>query len=720
MDEKPKSFLQQFNPKHNHYARLLLYLALFLTLIIVPLILLIIFGFTLHPPKAAQINELKFAPILPPSYPLAVRSPYLSAWLPFWGSIDFTKSKAQFWAGQQLEWSVIARVNGTIYALFGDPGVGEPAVLQHAQYMTTASAFTVLAGNTTFSLTFFSPVSPHNYLRQSLPFSYLTITIESTLSPDIQVYSDIDCSWAGQHHTSKGPLACKWTSDTVNLTTHFELSLDQQITFGEVKHMARWGQAVYASRPYSSSVMSTQTGDSKAVRTQFANNGSLTGAKPSWSLDGVVAFAHDLRPSKEINGTSVTFAIGHERNSSINYLGSHRTGYYRATYPDITSAVAHFLDDYNDAYLEASKLDSVISNQAIKISNNYSDIARLSVLQVFGAIELTIPENDLNTSDVMAFVKEISSNGNIQTVDLLFSAFPIFYTMNPTFIKLLIEPTLRYLNKGHWPHKWIIHDLGTHYPNATGHNNGKAEQMPLEISGDMIMLAYAYQLASNDTGFIQPYQSVLHTAATYLSQNGWNPSFQLATTDAAGKAAHQVNLAIKSALGMIVYDKLFSDNTLRENGTALAKTLSSGLALNTNKTHFVLNYHNETSWAGIYNLYPDKLLNLDIFPDSLYTMQSNFLPTVRQEAGVPLDSRVDWTKTDWDSWIAAISTNKTRDMYINDIHAYLRNGKNDVPFADRFAVSGPKMGHHELTKCRPATGAHFALIALEGGPDVLG
>jgi hypothetical protein len=46
----------------------------------------------------------------------------------------------------------------------------------------------------------------------------------------------------------------------------------------------------------------------------------------------------------------------------------------------------------------------------------------------------------------------------------------------------------------------------------------------------------------------------------------------------------------------------------------------------------------------LYNLYADRLLGLNLVPQSIYDMQSAFYPTVAQTYGVPLDTRNVVTK----------------------------------------------------------------------------
>ena len=119
-------------------------------------------------------TSVSYHPALPPSYPLAVRNPYLSTWMPHDQVQSLPYSQPQFWAGQNLTWGVIVRVDGQAYSLMGvpdpDPRI-RPAVIHTAEYTATHTIFTLSAGAVTFKLDFLSPVSPSNYLRQSLPFS---------------------------------------------------------------------------------------------------------------------------------------------------------------------------------------------------------------------------------------------------------------------------------------------------------------------------------------------------------------------------------------------------------------------------------------------------------------------------------------------------------------------------------------------------------------------
>lgn len=131
--------------------------------------------------------------------PLAVKSPYLSTWVPGYQMNDSAHAQPEFWAGQPLTWVsrttmlsvepdsdsrdqiVSARVNGKTYSLFGNPedvGNTTAATTESVSFTSSHTFVNLKAGAANVTLDFFSPVLPRkeDYVRQSLPYSYLTVT----------------------------------------------------------------------------------------------------------------------------------------------------------------------------------------------------------------------------------------------------------------------------------------------------------------------------------------------------------------------------------------------------------------------------------------------------------------------------------------------------------------------------------------------------------------
>lgn len=85
------------------------------------------------------------------------------------------------------------RVDGNTYTWMGLPG--SKTVNQTAfEYTSTKSIFTMNVENKLeMNITFLSPVTPTDFKRQSLVFSYLNVEVSSLdgQAHDVQVYADI-------------------------------------------------------------------------------------------------------------------------------------------------------------------------------------------------------------------------------------------------------------------------------------------------------------------------------------------------------------------------------------------------------------------------------------------------------------------------------------------------------------------------------------------------
>jgi hypothetical protein len=135
-------------------------------------------------------------------------------------------------------------------------------------------------------------------------------------------------------------------------------------------------------------------------------------------------------------------------------------------------------------------------------------------------------------------LKEISSNGNTQTVDVIFPAHPILLYTNPTLLKLLLKPLFENQESGHYPNKYSIHDIGTHFPNATGHPKGDDEPMPLEECGNMLIMVLAYYQRTGDRDYLVQHYPILDQWTQYLVEFALYPEYQLSTDDFAGRLAY--------------------------------------------------------------------------------------------------------------------------------------------------------------------------------------
>ena len=148
--------------------------------------------------------------------------------------------------------------------------------------------------------------------------------------------------------------------------------------------------------------------------------------------------------------------------------------------------IFHHLDFGNAVSLAANYSTQLAADAARSGSQDYVDILALSARQVLAATSFSGTPDD-----PLLFLKEISSNGNCQTIDVIFPSFPFFMYTNPRWLAYLLEPLFEHMLSGQYPNTYAMHDLGAHFPNITGHPDGQDEYMPVEECGNMLLMGLA-------------------------------------------------------------------------------------------------------------------------------------------------------------------------------------------------------------------------------------
>ena len=199
----------------------------------------------------------------------------------------------------------------------------------------------------------------------------------------------------------------------------------------------------------------------------------------------------------------------------------------------ITLQLTFFHTDYVNSSDLATAFDNKVSGDASAAGgSDYVTITSLAARQAFGATQLA------NTPDTpYLFLKEISSDGNVQTVDVIFPFHPILLYTNPTLLKMVLDPLFINQESGQYPNKYSMHDLGTHYPNATGHPLGNDEMQPLEECGNMLIMTLAYAQRANDDAYLSQHYAILDQWTQYLITDALIPANQISTDDFAGALA---------------------------------------------------------------------------------------------------------------------------------------------------------------------------------------
>lgn len=243
------------------------------------------------------------------------------------------------------------------------------------------------------------------------------------------------------------------------------------------------------------------------------------------------------------------------------------------------------------------KISSAFDNQVSIDSfaaggQDYLTITSLSTRQTFGTVQLCGTKNQ-----TYLFLKEISSGGVSQTVDVIFPAHPILMYTNPILLKLALDPIFENTEAGAWPQKFAMHDLGR-YPNATGHPDGVAEAQPLEECGNMLIMTLAYAERADDIDYLKSHYDLLTQWTGFLIDEALIPASQISTDDFAGPLANQTNLALKGMIGIGAMAKIanLTGNTDdAKNFSSIAEDYISqwmtlGVAQDANPPHTTLGY----------------------------------------------------------------------------------------------------------------------------------
>ncbi|EAW09296.1 glutaminase GtaA [Aspergillus clavatus NRRL 1] len=668
-----------------------------------------------------------FSPARPPALPLAVKSPYLSTWLSAGrdgGNGGYLAGEwPTFWEGQVNGWAGLIRVDGSVYTWMGLPGTTTANQTKY-EYTSTKSIFTFNVGDAVeMKVTFLSPITPNDLRRQSLVFSYLHVEISSIDgdSHDVQLYSDIAAEWASGDRAAVAEWDYGVTNDGI---AYHKVHRQNQLLFSEAKEQAEWGNWYWATEDNDN--LTYQSGPDVDVRGAFSANGVLSNSQDAnyrtisknWPVFGFAVDLGDVGSSP----VDTLFTIGLAQTEAIQYSSPKGTqavpSLWTSYFDDDLAALNFFHYDYSEANEISSALDQKIASDSIRAAGqDYLTITSLSARQAFAATQLA------GTSEnPYLFMKEISSNGNMNTVDVIFPAHPVFLYTNPELLRLLMKPHFELQESGQYPNAYAMHDIGTHYPNATGHPQGNDEPMPLEECGNMVIMALAYALKSKNKKYLSDHYSMLEQWATYLVDDAIYPANQISTDDFAGPLANQTNLALKGMIGieaMAAISNLTGHADAAANRSAIARDYINrwqylGVAHDANPPHTTLSYGSNESHGLLYNLFADRELGLNLVPQSVYDMQSEFYPTVKQKYGVPLDTRHQYTKGDWELFAAAVASPSTRDMFIQLLAKWINETPTNRALTDLYdTVSGDYPGNVFIA--RPVMGGAFALLLLAEG-----
>ena len=663
------------------------------------------------------------APLRPPATPLAVRSMYLSAWMP---ADSLPGTWPTFWNGRITAITGLVRVDGVTYTWCGAPSQNFPLAVQIGLAVTsTRSVYTLLAGPVTLTATFFSPVDPASLRRQCVPMSYITVTAAARDGGRhaVSVYLDISAEWA--HGNDAEPVS--WGQQVIGGLNVLTVTPSRPSVLAEYNDQASWGTVVWATDNVPG--LSWQAGRDIVVRPSAASGRLADTSDPrqpraindDWPVFG---FLRDLGTVSSAASAEVVVCLGHVRSPAVSYLGTALPPYWTTFWPSWPDMLTWFRGDLPAARQTCSATDTAVRRWAgeqpgigTEAAAQYASITSLALRQAFGGTEPVVGPGGAP----WAFLKEISSSGIVSTLDVIFPAAPAYLQLAPEYLRMLLAPYFHYIENGGFASPWAPHDLGPHYPNASGGRWPGGPRMPIEESGNILMLAAAVMArlpAADAAAYAKAHFPLFRQWASYLqSQEPDYPGVQNQTDDFTGVIAESVNLNLKGVIGVAAFSHIagHAGQTADQAGAASAARSLMGrwasLAKDASAAHLDLSYGATGTYSLLYNAYPDRLLNINLISPAIQAEQAALYQSVARQYGVPLDSRHTYTKADWEMLTAAFlrPLPAARDMLIGELFSFLNRSPSRVPFTDWYDTAA---GTQNGFQARPVVGGTFALDTL--------
>lgn len=411
--------------------------------------------------------------LIPPVLPLLVRNPYLSTWLGNARAPPWEKWPI-FWTGQEVGLSVMVGVpqSDTVYPLLGRPHdslpeTGETFNVSYPEYLgatfdasTTNLTYSIPASSPNFEpaeviLSFLSPITPTSTLRQSIPAAYFTFHVRGGF--DIDVYTDLNGLWVSANRENhiiweldQSQKVGQGKSSPPLKTWKVKRAVEQLLT--EDADRGEWG-TLHFTGPGD---VRYEAGTSALLRQRFSKTGTLQNIvdgnfRGIMGEEPVFAFAKSFKLNETSSSDSVLFTIAHIQDPVVQFASARGLALMKplwaSYYLQADDLLEFHYQDFDKAFNLASKYSAQLEKDALRSgSEDYKDILAMSARQVLGACSFSG-----TSDDPIIFFKEISSDGNMNTVDVIYPSFPFFLYTNPKWLAWLMQPLLEHQLSGQYP-----------------------------------------------------------------------------------------------------------------------------------------------------------------------------------------------------------------------------------------------------------------------------
>lgn len=620
-----------------------------------------------------------------PAYPLITHDPYFSIWS---FADDLTSGSTRHWTGADQPLTGWLMVDKQLFRFMGkgdkqnedslsrawiENKMPPMAVAKQTDVTVTATRtiYRYTCGGIDLQLQFTSPLLLNNWAVLTRPVSYITATVQSNDGKEhhVEVILGVSTNIAVNKPDQEVKVESYVSADGLQVlkagTTEQPVLQkrgdDLRIDWGYLYVAGQKGanQKILLSASLETEIKwpSPQTGENMMLETGL--HFPKTTSKPQEQF----------------------LMLGYDDIYSIQYFKENLPPVWRAEGRTIEKELAKAAADYKSVMQQCIAFDEKLYADAKKAGGEkYAQLCVAAYRQSIAAHKIVKDPQ----GEVLFLSKENYSNGSINTVDVTYPSAPLYLLYNPELLKGMLTGIFYYSESGRFAKPFAAHDLGT-YPLANGQTYG--EDMPVEESGNMIILTAAIAKAEKNARYAKKHWKALSTWVQYLSRDGFDPANQLCTDDFAGHLARNTNLSVKAIVGIGCYAMLAG--MLNEKDTAakyhaMAKEMAAKwMQMANDGDHYALTFSDKNTWSQKYNLAWDKILGLNLFPAEVYEKEIKYYLTKQNKYGLPLDSRKSYTKSDWIVWTATLAGKRADfDALINPVYTYLTETPTRVPLSD--------------------------------------
>lgn len=633
-----------------------------------------------------------------PATPLVVHSPYFSVWS-FADSLNADTTR--HWTGTDQSLFGSIRIDGRTWRFMGR-GSDDVALHQVARTLwPTHVQYEFEGAGIHLTATFFTPSLPQNLDVLSRPLTYLSWTVRSTDSRlhSVQIYFAASAQLA-VNDDHEGVV---WGTSHIGDMTVMHMGTGQQPVLAKAGDNLRidwgWADVAVPGQPgTTTATIGTDELEQALNRDTLAASDDLDMPRAPRNDLPVLAVRFDLG---DVSASPVSrrLMLAYDDGDAIEFLNRRLKDYWRRNRTTMAQMLEAAEREEPSLERQAQNFDrKIVADLTTAGGTDYAQVAILAYQQTLGAHTLVA---DVDGTPLL-FSKEDFSNGCMNTVDVTYPSAPFFLLFNPKLLEALLRPVMEYASLPRWPWPFAPHDIGT-YPLANGQVYGGGEtsetdQMPVEESGNMLILFDGLARAEGNAHFAAEYWPLLTRWAQYLRTKGLDPENQLSTDDFAGHLAHNANLSIKAILALGSYAQLAQMLGHPEEASqyhdAAEQMAQTWMQMAADGNHTRLAFNLPGTWSQKYNLVWDRILGLNLFPPSLASEEIAFYLQHQNAFGLPLDHRKTYTKLDWITWTATLATNpRDFESLIRPLDKYITETPNRVPLSDWFdTITGTQSG----------------------------